>query len=166
MNFRGARLDRALCTTDFLDFFLEVKIRHLRAVNSDHAPLLLNLGKRKGGGRRGFMFQAAWLCHHNFSDMVDRKWNQNEDTLYNTCKLASTLKQWNKLTFGNIHKRKSRILARLEGIQKCLGLGCTNGLIKLERKLRMDLKDTLMQEELLWFQQSREKWINSGDRNT
>ncbi|XP_019199146.1 PREDICTED: uncharacterized protein LOC109192895 [Ipomoea nil] len=33
-------------------------------------------------------------------------------------------------------------------------------------KLRLELEEILYQEELLWFQQSREDWITSGDRNT
>lgn len=57
-------------------------------------------------------------------------------------------------------------MARLEGIQRAIGNNHHNGLIKLDRKLRKELDDTLHQEELHWFQQSREDWIHSGDRNT
>ena len=33
--------------------------------------------------------------------------------------------------------------------------------VKLDRKLRKELEDTLNQEELVWFQRSREEWIES-----
>ena len=36
---------------------------------------------------------------------------------------------------------------------------------QLEKKLQQELESILNQEELLWFQKSREEWI-SGDRNT
>ena len=39
-------------------------------------------------------------------------------------------------------------------------------LLKLERKLQLDLDTVLDQEEIMWYQRSREEWITSGDRNT
>ncbi|XP_031105595.1 uncharacterized protein LOC116010359 [Ipomoea triloba] len=42
----------------------------------------------------------------------------------------------------------------------------TPNLIKLERKLRAELDDALTQEEMIWYQRSREEWLISGDRNT
>ena len=39
-------------------------------------------------------------------------------------------------------------------------------MLKLEKKIQQELDIVLNQEELLWFQKSREKWITSGDRNT
>lgn len=74
--------------------------------------------------------------------------------------------EWNKSGFGNIFYKKKRVMARLESIQRKLAHVNSTGLIKLDRKLRQELEDTLYQEELLWFQQSREEWIVSGDRNT
>lgn len=40
-NFRGARLDRALCTPEWLDKFPHLKVKHLPALKSDHSPILL-----------------------------------------------------------------------------------------------------------------------------
>ena len=73
---------------------------------------------------------------------------------------------WNREEFGNIFARKRRLWARLEGVQRHLDSGKIANLLKLERKLQRDLDDVLEQEELLWFQRSREEWIASGDRNT
>ena len=39
-------------------------------------------------------------------------------------------------------------------------------MLKLEKKIQQELDIVLNQEELLWFQKSREEWITSGDRNT
>lgn len=39
------------------------------------------------------------------------------------------------------------------------------GLLTLERKLHNELEGVLKEEEVLWFQKSREKWISLGDRN-
>ncbi|KAF7842623.1 putative ribonuclease H protein At1g65750 family [Senna tora] len=44
---------------------------------------------------------------------------------------------------------------------------CINGrLLKLEGELRKDLNETLAQEEMLWFQKSREQWVKHGNKNT
>ena len=40
------------------------------------------------------------------------------------------------------------------------------GLLRLDKKLKADLDLVLKQEEIFWFQKSREEWIVNGDRNT
>lgn len=57
-------------------------------------------------------------------------------------------------------------MRRLDGIQRKLDHSSHAGLIKLERKIRKELEETLHQEEMLWFQKAREEWIASGDHNT
>ena len=39
-------------------------------------------------------------------------------------------------------------------------------LLKLEKKLQAELENTLNQEEIMWFQRSREGSIRTGERNT
>ncbi|XP_019190758.1 PREDICTED: uncharacterized protein LOC109185230 [Ipomoea nil] len=80
--------------------------------------------------------------------------------------MANTLRDWNKNIFGNIHDRKRNLEKRLEGIQRKLDNIHNTGLLKLERKIRKELEGVLHQEEIFWFQQAREDWITSGDRNT
>lgn len=53
----------------------------------------------------------------------------------------------------------------MEGIKKALVNRKSRGLIKLEAILRKEL-DILQEEDLYWFQRSREQWISSEDRNT
>ncbi|KAA3472641.1 reverse transcriptase [Gossypium australe] len=73
---------------------------------------------------------------------------------------------WNKTVFGNIFTRKKKLEARIAGIQRTLRHQFVPGLWKLEKKLKEQLNLTLHQEETLWFQKSREKWVVQGDRNT
>ncbi|XP_031127593.1 uncharacterized protein LOC116029690 [Ipomoea triloba] len=58
------------------------------------------------------------------------------------------------------------MIARIKGIQRNFALHHRSDLIKLDRKLRKELEIILHQEELIWFQRSREEWITSGDCNT
>lgn len=165
-TFRGARLDRALCSTDWLNQFPNTKVHHLPNLNSDHSPILISIdrGQRKQKGR--FRFQFAWMTQKDFSKTVRDNWKDEDNTLSNTNHLAPVLGTWNKNYFGNIHKRKRRTEARIAGVQRAMATKCNNGLIKLEKDLRLEMEEILRQEEMYWFQQSKEEWIRSGDRNT
>ena len=55
---------------------------------------------------------------------------------------------------------------RLTGIQTTMSNPGNDYMRKLEKKLQQELETILSQEELLWFQKSREEWIHSEDRNT
>lgn len=166
-TFRGARLDRGLGSVDWFEMYPTTNISHLPAVTSDHTPLLLGIEERDNFKRSDrFRFQAAWTMHDGFKEIVKNAWTKGHSL---NDKIESTkviLMDWNKNSFGNIHKKKRRLEARLEGIQRAMDTRRDTNLIKLESKLRMELEDVLYQEELLWYQRSREEWITSGDRNT
>lgn len=68
--------------------------------------------------------------------------------------------------YGNIFKRKKRLLAHLEGIDRKLLEGPSERLSHLKRDLWGQYNAILDQEEVYWFQQSRSKWLRLGDRNT
>lgn len=80
--------------------------------------------------------------------------------------LKDKLVAWNRDVFGHIQARKKRTVKRLAGIQKALANGVSNHLFQLDKELQSDLCAILEQEELLWFQKSRELWLQSEDRNT
>lgn len=166
-SFKGARLDRALCTTEWITKFPHSKVTHLTSHHSDHLPIMVRTEvAQKWSGANCFKFQAAWTTHDTFADLMERSWNKNESLMTNNKNIVKVLKEWNQDTFGNISKRKRRIHARLRGIQRHKEIRPNNGLLRLEKKLRGDLEEVLMQEELIWYQKSREEWITSGDRNT
>lgn len=75
---RSARLDRAMCDFEWRNMFPNAMVQHLPRVQSDHAPLLLNLNL--GNDRRGgnhFKTLAAWFLHEGFKPFVDSRWDQN-----------------------------------------------------------------------------------------
>ncbi|XP_075499925.1 uncharacterized protein LOC142538495 [Primulina tabacum] len=166
-TFKVARLDREVCTINWRQMFPEATVIHLPIIQSDHAPLLVKLNGHKNNKSKGhFRFQAAWLTHKDFQKVIEQEW-QNKLTLGNNVdKLAKSLSKWNSSTFGNINKRKRKLIARIKGVQDCLNNQPRHRLLKLETKLKKELDTVLEQEELMWFQKSREEWIVSGDRNT
>lgn len=73
---------------------------------------------------------------------------------------------FNKDVFGNIFKRKMQVESRIKGIQKSLDRVDFVQLVLLESQLQKEYNQILFQEELHWFQKSRDNWIKLGDRNT
>ncbi|XP_019200262.1 PREDICTED: uncharacterized protein LOC109193892 [Ipomoea nil] len=109
-------------------------------------------------------FPEAFVQH--LPRVVKRAWIPGATVQGNINNVQAHLITWNKEVFGSITTRKRILLARIAGIQRALATSFHRGLLKLEGKLKSALEEVLYQEELMWFQRSREEWIVSGDRNT
>ena len=75
-------------------------------------------------------------------------------------------KEWNYNQFGNINKRKARVIARIGGLQYALETHSTPNLRKLKSELKQEYVNILIQEDLLWKQRATCKWNLNEDRNT
>lgn len=105
------------------------------------------------------------LCE-DFPSFMDRAWPRDVSWCQHIPQFQSNMKSWNREVFGNIFNRKNRLINRLEVISDQL---CTNPTVELEiaqKRLCHEYEQVLLQEELLWFQKSRSKWLSFGDRNT
>nr|KYP31768.1 Transposon TX1 uncharacterized [Cajanus cajan] len=139
------RLDRAMCNVAWQALFPEPYVENLCRVYSDHCPLLLRQeGSRDISHDRPFRFQATWATHKDFEDAI----------------------QFNHEVFGNITTRKKALQRRLRRVQLQLETRDSESLSRLEKAIQAELDETCLQEEYLWFQKSREKWVRFGDRNT
>lgn len=165
---RSARLDRALCNSEWGLLFDKARVKHLPAIQSDHCPLLISSNGFAPLCKinRPFRFQAAWLTHEKFRDFLIDKWNQTAPLIPHLKSLSSDLQHWNKETFYNIFRQKRWLLARIGGIQTQLSKGRNSSLLKMEASLRRELDIILDQEEVLWYQKARVDWLKDGDRNT
>ena len=167
-TFKSARLDRGLVNDKWRLRFEEGSLRNLPKSSSDHCPILIS----STGfapipfALRPFGFQAAWLRHDKFQEFVIKNWVSTAPIVPFLKTFALKIQKWNKEEFYNIFRRKSELWARLEGIQKILATGRQPHLIKLEKKLRIEMESVLNDEEMLWFQKSRAEAICDGDRNT
>uniref|UniRef100_A0A2N9H5A8 CCHC-type domain-containing protein n=1 Tax=Fagus sylvatica TaxID=28930 RepID=A0A2N9H5A8_FAGSY len=162
------RLDRALANPDWRILFPEAIVTHLTKTHSDHCPFLLTLCPIIPHVLpRPFRFENIWLSHSDFLSIVDQAWAvpaPNLSVTFNT--FASLVSVWNKREFGNIFKKKNRILARLNGIQCALVSNPSESLSRLEKTLREDYFKVLRLEEDFWALKSRVGWVVEGDRNT
>lgn len=116
-------------------------------------------------GERPFRFEAAWTTHPEYSSVVERAWCGGSMHL----KLQQVQQQsvdFNQNVFGHITKRKRILEARIKGIQCSMETVDSASLSILHNKLQRELDEVLTQEELLWFQKSREQHALFGGRNT
>ncbi|XP_061350333.1 uncharacterized protein LOC133295506 [Gastrolobium bilobum] len=117
---------------------------------------------------------AAWRTTFGDADVralprlnSDRS-SGNHQTKIITCldNLIDPLKSWNKRVFGCIRVRKDYLLKRIQETHNNNTNQQYLAQSDLEFALQEELNRVLEQEEALWFQKARCKWIEDGDRNT
>ena len=162
------RLDRTISNGLWLNKFQEASTWHLPKIHSNHCPLLVRFGNSSGAreGKRPFRFRVSWLLNDGFNKFVREEWHVNAEYAQNVNNFTDKVGKWNRDVFGNIFRRKQKILARLGGIQRALENHNSRNLISLETQLRKDLDEVMAQEEIYWYQKARKDWIMLGDRNT
>ncbi|KAG7543761.1 Ribonuclease H-like superfamily [Arabidopsis thaliana x Arabidopsis arenosa] len=98
--------------------------------------------------------------------MLKDSWNSQLTTPQALAGLREKLKRWNREVFGDVQKRKEKLMEEIKKVQDLLELTQTDALLSKEAGLLEEFELVLEQEEIIWFQKSREKWIALGDRNT
>ncbi|KAJ7965205.1 Ribonuclease H [Quillaja saponaria] len=161
------RIDRVLANDVRIHLFKEALVRVLSRAKSDHNPLLLLVGGLVNSfAARPFRFEATWLMHKDFHKVIANSWRKDAAIHNSISDLTCKLKWWNKEIFWNYFQRKKQALSRLEGIQKALERAHSNYLARVEQDVHKDLLEAFYQEEILWYQKARGKWLNFGDRNS
>lgn len=161
------KLDRAMCNVSWRNNFSEAWVKVGPRINSDHHPLMIYLQQdiRRNNGERPFRFEAMWVTHQNFTPMLKNTWKGSQEVRKDLEEFEKVLKDGNTSVFGHVAKRKE-LLRRIEGIQRSPQYHDNPCLEELERDLSEELRTVLQQEEVMWFQKARTKWLNDGDRNT
>ncbi|XP_008227624.1 PREDICTED: uncharacterized protein LOC103327111 [Prunus mume] len=113
-----------------------------------------------------FRFEAIWLKHEHFNDLIAAVWGSSGSAIHKTLNLIEPLKNWNSTVFGHLRQKKARLLAHLDGIQRALCRGPNLFLKQLEISLMDDFNEVLDHEALFWKQKSMINWLQGGDRNT
>ncbi|GER51459.1 RNA-directed DNA polymerase [Striga asiatica] len=54
---------------------------------------------------KAFRFEHAWLAHDEFLEFVKQSWG-SQNMMGNLTNIAADMRQWSRICFGNIYKRK------------------------------------------------------------
>eukprot|EP00253_Pinus_taeda_P018479 PITA_18479 len=171
----ASRLDRFLFSEGIMnkDIFIEAKI--MPSLGSDHWPIRLEVDIKVNQGKRPFRFESFWLRDPEFIKKVEEWWSQS--TIQGKGKMCTfqlklkelkeKIKNWNKKEFGNIMEDKQNLEKEMETLQQKMILeGRTEESISKEGTILGKLEERRKQEEILWRQKSRIKWLREGKRNT
>lgn len=114
---------------------------------------------------RSFRFQAAWVSHEDFAQVVRNAWTKGDKVVPNSLEnVKNDALVFNSEVFGNIFRKKKKLEVRIRGIQRRLEKVDILRLVLLEKELQKEYNEVLRQEEMLWYPKSREKWVKMGDR--
>ncbi|XP_057733751.1 uncharacterized protein LOC130948905 [Arachis stenosperma] len=163
------KLDRVCINSGWLSLFPEAYAEILNRLQSDHCPILVRCaGRPQPKKNRPFRFIAAWATHLEYRNIVNQSWQAGYREMHG--KLSEVQKnyllEFNSKVFGNIFVRKCKLERQINFLQKRLEVMEDLSMRQKEKQLIEEFNNTLVQEELLWFQKSREQWVKFGDRNT
>ncbi|RVW79924.1 hypothetical protein CK203_041400 [Vitis vinifera] len=81
--------------------------------------------------------------------------------------VKAKLKEWNKVSFGELNEKKKSILndlANFDAIEQVGGL--TSDLLNQRALRKRELEELILREEIHWRQKARVKWVKEGDCNS
>ncbi|XP_016186167.1 uncharacterized protein LOC107627863 [Arachis ipaensis] len=117
------KLDRAVINQEWRLLFPEAYNEVLARLHSDHCPLLIRC-KKEGTTKKGncpFRFQAAWLTHPLFRDVVHTAWSKGApDVIKSLLEVQKDALNFNKEIFGNVFVKKRELERQLNDIQVSL----------------------------------------------
>lgn len=162
------RMDRVLINVSWRLKFQSASIFHLPFFKSDHKALLVQFKcqRKTNKRRRPFRFLASWLTHTDFPNLMANIWPINAQWCSHFKHFQSSVSSWNQRVFGNIFVRKKKLIRGLEEVDHKLLANPSHGLEEEQNNLWREYEKVLAQEELLWYQKSRSRWLHFGDRNT
>jgi hypothetical protein len=117
------RLDRAVANGDFSHMFQDCCVENLITTSSDHYAILISLmGQSEVDIQQpvqlGFKFEAMWLHAPDYKETIEKSWVEGssgsrslQDTWSTLGRVATSLKDWSRATFGSVRKK----IRQLEG---------------------------------------------------
>eukprot|EP00253_Pinus_taeda_P015484 PITA_15484 len=171
----ASRLDRFLISDNAVHIGGEFTAHIIPFSGSDHWPIELHWNRPGNSIKRPFRFEAFWFSHPKFKEFIQKAWqncNPIEPTKMARFQkklkmLKAEIKRWNTTAFGHILKEKEQIIQEIKKTQQqIISEGRSEELAQKEQNMESKLLEREKQEEVLWRQKSRIRWLREGEKNT
>ncbi|KAM0889077.1 hypothetical protein ACQ4PT_027916 [Festuca glaucescens] len=141
---------------------------------ADHYAIVISLKNYQDDSasrpvQMGFKYEAPWLRSPDYTQVLQQAWNDDPDrvaslqgTWTTLHRVATSLAQWSKDTFGSVRKKIQKLERRL----KCLRLAPWDSTDTEAKGIERELCELFEREEVMARQRSRIEWLKEGDRNT
>ena len=128
------RLDRVFSCGQTRLQWQYASVSHLPFLASDHAPVYLQLclDVVRDPSRRPFWFEAAWLKHSSFQDLLSASWNAILNTPAALEEMKVKLKKWNRDVIGDTKKKKENLMLEIKAVQDMLDVSQSDDLLRKE----------------------------------
>ncbi|XP_057418726.1 uncharacterized protein LOC130712931 [Lotus japonicus] len=168
-----SRLDRWLVSDDVLIFFNNISQTIFDWSVSDHRAVGLSFGVPDAGPKPFYYFNH-WVEEDGFNDLVETWWRSAVYQGWSGYVLQQKLKglrrkirEWRR---GRGAWGVEKIVSLESRLQEVMGAlenqGGSEALTKERRSVLEDLWRAYREEERVWRQKSRVRWLKDGDRNT
>jgi hypothetical protein len=172
-DYVAQRLDRTICNMHGFNLWQTVSCCTLVRHASDHHPLLISNENSVQHHALPFKFFKAWLAHDDCSRLVLETWQQPAVGSPMSClqqklkRLKRAFKEWNKVTFGNIHSQVSVAIDEVTRLQNIIDSGSiTDEIVAQDYHAQLILSQALLQHDQFWKEKARVQHFMNGDRNT
>lgn len=144
-------------------------VRNLTCSSSDHGPILIDLeggSKSKMGENRMRRrhFEAMWTKEAEAYEVVKSHWHGGHISIAG--KLDGVQKGYHEWAHTKTHRLRKDIDKLTSKLEKVRETGTSAVELQCENKLRADIDDLLLKEEIFWQQRERLNWLQNGDKNT
>ena len=168
-NESKSKIDRALCSHEWMTKFPNMILMGLSRSFSDHNPLLLQLVVHNDWGPKPFRCYDAWFLHPQFKSFIINTWrNVPNVPLHTKLKIIKApLRAWRKENFDHMDKKISELEMVIHDIER-KGEQCQLNIVERARLNAANnvLNQWLIRRERIWRQRARVYGFNIKDHNT
>ncbi|XP_059067799.1 uncharacterized protein LOC131858542 [Cryptomeria japonica] len=169
------RLDRTFVGPFWVESSFNLESCILPFSLSDHFPIEICINDSQVKVKGNFKFLSMWWRDVNFFKNLEEWWLESNifvgtPSFCFSQRMKFTkdkIKLWNVASFKNIFSEKIRIEEELDCLNSFIMVnGMSEAYFLKEKKLKIDLAEIFLREEIYWQEKSRELWINVGDSNS
>ncbi|KAF3773305.1 putative ribonuclease H protein [Nymphaea thermarum] len=168
------KLDWCLINDEWITSFgREGSLQVQTCASSDHCALIYQIRDVSDDhrGSKPFRFFKPWLMDQKGKDVMLEAWRGDVRgcpmlrLLIKLNRLRLAVLEWNKNSFGDLNSTIANLQASLEDCRVRVEQGI-EGALDDEHRVRQQLSQALLMEEVMWKQRARIRWLAEGDKNT